>query len=211
MNTLANILREASVPIYINLVVSVFVIAVIIERIVALFFRYRIDSEEFVRIIINCLKVNDMNKAMQYCNSTKAPISRVCKAGLSKIKNGTLEISTAIDEELMRVLPLLEKRIAALWSLANIATLIGLLGTIYGLIRSFTALTEVSPEQKSAFLARGIAEAMNNTAVGLAIAIMCMLGHLILSGTSKKMAAELDVSAVTFENHLIIREQSGQK
>jgi biopolymer transport protein ExbB/TolQ len=128
-----------------------------------------------------------------------------------KIDKGTLEISTAIDEELMRVSPLLEKRIPSLWSLANIATLIGLLGTIYGLIRAFSALAAVSPEQKAAFLARGISEAMNNTAVGLGIAILCMIGHLILSGRSKKMISDLDISAVTFENFLLLHNKKQDK
>jgi biopolymer transport protein ExbB/TolQ len=207
METLAAILREAGLPIYINLCVSVFVVATIIERIIALFFMYRIDADQFVQTIIKAVRAKEIDKAMKICAASKAPVARLCKSGLSQANAGALEISTAIDEELMRVTPLLEKRIASLWSLANIATLIGLLGTIYGLIRAFSALAQISPEQKAAFLARGISEAMNNTAVGLAIAILCMVGHLILSGTSKKMLADLDVSAVTFENFLILRER----
>jgi biopolymer transport protein ExbB/TolQ len=128
-----------------------------------------------------------------------------------KVEKGALEISTAIDEELMRSTPLLEKRIPSLWSFANIATLIGLLGTIYGLIRAFSALAAVSPDQKAAFLARGISEAMNNTAVGLGIAIICMIGHLILSGRSKRMISDLDVSAISFENFLLLQNKMKDK
>ena len=207
MDNLAAVLREAGLPIWINLCVSLIVVATIIERIFVLFYAYRIDADAFVNTIIKMVKGKDIDKAIKVCTTTKAPVARICKAGLTQANAGALEISTAIDEELMRVTPLLEKRIPSLWSLANIATLIGLLGTIYGLIRSFRALGAVSPEQKAAFLSRGISEAMNNTAVGLAIAIMCMIGHLILSGTSKKMLADLDVTAVTFENFLILRER----
>jgi biopolymer transport protein ExbB/TolQ len=109
------------------------------------------------------------------------------------------------------VVPLLEKRIAALWSLANIATLIGLLGTIFGLIRSFRALAAVSPEQKASFLSQGISEAMNNTAVGLTIAIICMVGHLLLSGKSRKMVGDLEVGANAIENFLIISRKNSPK
>jgi len=211
MDIIANVLREAGVLIYVNLCVSVFVIAIIIDRIIALFFLYRIDVDAFVRVVINLLENNDFNKAAGLCKATKAPIARICRAGISKANEGSMEISTAIDEELMRATPLLEKRIASLWSLANLATLIGLLGTIFGLIRAFTALAAVSPEQKAAFLARGISEAMNNTAVGLAIAIICIIGHLILSGTGKKMVGDLEVGAVTFENYLTLRESPKSK
>ena len=211
METFAMMLRHFSIPIYINLIISVFVIATIIDRTATLFFIYRIDADAFVNILIKLVKSKNYERAIQYCNSIKSPVARICKAGLMKVEKGALEISTAIDEELMRVTPLLEKRIASLWSFANIATLIGLLGTIYGLIRAFSALAAVSPEQKAAFLARGISEAMNNTAVGLGIAIICMIGHLILSGRSKRMISDLDVSAVTFENFLLLHKKTQDK
>ena len=207
MDTLAAIFRNAGAPIWINICVSLVVVATIIERIYVLFYAYRIDADAFVATIIKMVKNREVDKAVKVCATTKAPVARICKAGLGQANAGALEVSTAIDEELMRVTPLLEKRIPSLWSLANIATLIGLLGTIYGLIRSFRALGAVSPEQKAKFLSDGISEAMNNTAVGLAIAILCMIGHLVLSGTSKKMLADLDVTAVTFENFLILRDR----
>jgi biopolymer transport protein ExbB len=211
MDTFATMLRNFSIPIYINLIISVFVIATIIDRTATLFFIYRIDADAFVNILVKLVKSKNFERAIQYCNSIKSPVARVCKAGLMKVEKGSLEISTAIDEELMRATPLLEKRIASLWSFANIATLIGLLGTIYGLIRAFSALAAVSPEQKAAFLARGISEAMNNTAIGLGIAIICMIGHLILSGRSKRMISDLDVSAVAFENFLLLHKKTQEK
>ncbi len=211
METFASMVRNFSIPIYINLIISVIVIATIIDRIIKLFFTYRIDADAFVNILIKLVRSKNYDKAIHYCNSMKSPVARICKAGLMKVEKEALEISTAIDEELMRATPLLEKRIASLWSLANIATLIGLLGTIYGLIRAFSALAAVSPEQKAAFLARGISEAMNNTALGLAIAIICMLGHLVLSGRSKRMISDLDVSAVTFENFLHLYQKTREK
>jgi biopolymer transport protein ExbB len=207
MEAIATVFRHGSVPIYINLCVSVFVIATIIDRIVALFFQYRINTDIFMRAIINLVKNGEMDHALKICESTKALVARVVKAGLLKANKTTLEISSAIDEELMRATPLLERRIASLWSLANIATLIGLIGTIFGLIRSFSGLAAVSQEQKAAFLARGISEALNNTAIGLAIAVICMIGHLVLASTSKKMMADLEVSSVALENFLVLRQK----
>ena len=211
MDTLATVFRHGGLPIYINLCVSVVVIATIIDRIIALFFQYRINTDIFMRAIVNLVKNGEVDHAVRICESTKALVAKVCRAGLVKANRSTIEISSAIDEELLRVTPLLERRISTLWSLANIATLIGLIGTIYGLIRSFSGLASVSPEQKAAFLARGISEALNNTAVGLAIAVICMIGHLVLSSTSKKMLSDLETSSVTLENFLILRQKTENK
>ena len=211
MNTLSSLVAAGGVPMYINFAVSVIVIAVIAERLIALFMQYRINMESFLRAILNLIKNGQLDRALKYCESTKLAIAKVCRAGLLKANRGAMEISTAIDEELMRVMPALEKRVASLWSLANIATLIGLIGTIFGLIRSFSGLASVSPEQKAAFLARGISEALNNTAVGLTTAVTCMIGHLILSNLSKKLVADLETSAVTLENYLVQQYQGEKK
>jgi biopolymer transport protein ExbB/TolQ len=211
MNILADLFQHSGVPIYINLCVSMIVIATVIERGVVLFSQYRVNTENFIRAILNLVKNNQLERALKYCESTKLAVAKVCRAGLLKANRGSMEISTAIDEELMRVTPSLEKRIANLWSLANIATLIGLIGTILGLIRSFRALQSISPEQKAAFLARGISEALNNTAVGLTIAVACMIGHLALSGVSKKLVQDLEISAVTLENYLVQQHTAEKK
>jgi biopolymer transport protein ExbB/TolQ len=211
MNNLANIFQHGGPPIYINLVVSMVVIATIIERGVVLFSQYRVNTENFLRAILNLVKNNQLERALKYCESTKLAVAKVCRAGLLKANRGSMEISTSIDEELMRVTPALEKRVANLWSLANIATLIGLIGTIFGLIRSFSGLASISPEQKTTFLARGISEALYNTAVGLTIAVFCMIGHLLLSGISKKLVHDLEMSAVTLENYLVQQHTADKK
>jgi biopolymer transport protein ExbB/TolQ len=211
MNTLSSLVQHGGLPMYINFGVSVVVIAVIAERLIALFMQYRINMESFLRAILNLIKNGQIDRALKYCESTKLAIAKVCRAGLLKANRGSMEISTAIDEELMRVMPGLEKRIATLWSLANIATLIGLIGTIFGLIRAFSGLASVSPEQKTAFLARGISEALNNTAVGLTIAVTCMIGHVILSNISKKLVGDLETSAVSLENYLVQQYQAEKK
>ena len=93
-------------------------------------------------------------------------------------------------------------RIGALWSLANITTLVGLLGTITGLIRTFGAIGEANPAEQRTRLSEGIAEAMYNTAFGLSIALICMVGHLLLSAAMKKVVADLEAFSLRFVNLL---------
>ena len=95
----------------------------------------------------------------------------------------------------------------AVWSLANIATLIGLLGTISGLIKSFSAVAFAEPAQRSAILSRGIAEAMYNTALGLGIAVLCMIAHLILHGMAKRIKQDMERVVMKVENLLTLRRQ----
>ena len=99
-------------------------------------------------------------------------------------------------------LPEVKTRIGALWSLANICTLVGLLGTITGLISTFSAIGQANPADRQKKLSDGIAEAMYNTAFGLAIALICMVGHLLLSAAMKKVVADLEAFSLRFENLL---------
>src|SRR6185436_6133800 len=92
----------------------------------------------------------------------------------------------AMEETMTDTMPEVKTRIGALWSLANISTLVGLLGTMTGLIATFGA----------------IAQAMYNTAFGLMIALICMVGHLLLSAASKKVVADLEAFSLRFENLL---------
>ncbi len=105
-------------------------------------------------------------------------------------------------------IPALEKRIPMLWTLANIATLIGLLGTIRGLIKAFKAVGTIEdPAEKSNMLSAGISEAMWNTFLGLFIAVVCMVAHLVLHGMAKKQKLEMEKAAQKLENLLVLRRQ----
>lgn len=206
MESIYDIFKHGGVPLYLNvLIVSVISLAIIVERLIVLIRHARIDAEHFTTTMIKFVKQGNVDQAMKLCQSTGHPIARVCRAGLQKANGGIVEISAAIDEEMMRAIPALEKRVGALWALANIATLIGLIGTIFGLITSFKGLAGVSPEEKTTFLAAGISEALNNTAVGLTIAVGCMIGHLLLTNMSKKIVQSMELNASTLENFLIQR------
>ncbi len=210
METLVEVFRHGGVPLYINaLVVSVIVIAICVDRGIAMSKLTRLDVDQFTKMIVKAIKSGNLDQAQKLCNSTPHPMAKVCRAGLGKAESGMMEISAAIEEEMMRATPELEKRISALWAMANIATLIGLIGTIFGLITSFKGLEGISPEEKSAFLARGISKALNNTAIGLTIAVICMIAHLTLSSMSKKVLHNMELNASVLENFLLQRASGG--
>lgn len=187
---------------YVNLLCSVIVVALIIDR--ALFFlgKGSVNARAFLEQLRKLLSAGQLEKAQRLSQSSDAPVAQVARAGLSKLKSGEVVVSTAIEEALTDATPELKKRIAVLWSLANIATLLGLLGTINGLIGGFAAIGKAAADQRSTILATRISEAMNNTWLGLAIAALCMIGHLFLSAASKNKQQELESFALRLENLL---------
>jgi len=202
MQAIAEFFEKGGVFVYVNLFVSVVSLAVISERTYFLL-RARANSKGLLEHLRKLVRANNVDRAIRLCGTGNAPLLRVAKAGLVRAHRGEEAISTALEEALVDAVPDLKKRISSLWSLANIATLLGLLGTVSGLIRAFAAVAFAAPEQRSALLANGIAEAMNNTAMGLAIAVMCIVGHLLLGGESKRMVSELESFTMKLENFLI--------
>lgn len=190
---------------FINVAVSAVVLAIIAERVIFILTKYRVNSREFMAQIRKLVQAGNVDRAIKLCEAAPLPLLQVVKAGLTQINRGEEAVVASIEERMSEVIPELEKRIPALWTLANIATLIGLLGTISGLIRSFGALGAANPEQRAAILARGISEAMYNTALGLGIAVLCMVAHLLLHGAAKRIKQDMERSTMKLENLVTMR------
>jgi biopolymer transport protein ExbB/TolQ len=151
------------------------------------------------------VQAGNIDRAVKLCEAAPLPLLQVVKAGLTQVNRGEDAVIASMEERMSELMPELEKRIGALWSLANIATLIGLLGTISGLIKAFAAVAFAEPSQKSALLSKGISEAMYNTALGLGIAVICMIFHLILHGQQKKIRHDMERSTMKLENLLTLK------
>lgn len=192
---------------YINVAILAFVIAVISERFVHILSKYRVNSEEFMAQVRKLVQAGNIDRAIKMCEAEPWPLLQVVKAGLTQVNRGEDAVVAQMEERMSEVIPELEKRIGMLWSLANIATLVGLLGTISGLIKSFAAVAFAEPAQKSALLSRGISEAMYNTALGLGIAVLCMFFHLILHSWSKKIKHDMERSTTKLENLLTLKRE----
>lgn len=177
-----------------NLCTSAIVLTLVIERFHFQFTRYRVNSREFFAQIRKLVQAGNIDRAIKLCEAGDYPILQLVKAGLLNANKGEDQIDAALSECLSELKPESEKRVGALWSLANIATLIGLLGTVFGLIATFAAIAspDLSAADKQSMLANGIAEAMYNTALGLGIAVTCMIFHIILHTRVKSIQHDLE-------------------
>ncbi len=182
-------------------------IAFILERFYRLYLQYNIDGSSFMFEVQKHILGNDIDGAIRICNGApKAALPKVIKAGLSRASRDESQIQNAIDAASLEIIPKLEKRLNYLALIANIATLFGLLGTITGLIRSFSAVALADPAQRQALLSAGISEAMNCTAFGLITAIIAMVAHSILSAKATSIVEEIDEFGVKLLDLLSARK-----
>jgi biopolymer transport protein ExbB/TolQ len=165
---------------YLILALALLGIAIIIERMIVIMIKNRVDSVGFVNQVVDHINSDNINGAINLCNHSKAALPQIVRTGLENTDQGLTEVQNSIELKAMSVIPKLEKRTGYLSMTANVATLTGLLGTIWGLITSFEAVAQADAAQKAALLSGGIAMAMNTTAFGLIVAIPCMMAFAFL-------------------------------
>jgi biopolymer transport protein ExbB len=207
MEKVKDFMQEGAPFSFVNVAILAFVIAIIVDRFVHILSKHQVNGEEFMAQIRKLVQAGNIDRAIKLCEAAPLPLLQVVKAGLTQVNRGEDAIIANMEERMSEVIPSLEKRIGTLWALANIATLIGLLGTISGLIRSFAAVAFAEPAQKSVLLARGISEAMYNTALGLGIAVVCMFFHMVLHGWAKRIKHDLERTQMRLENLLTLKRE----
>jgi biopolymer transport protein ExbB len=195
-----------------NMICSAVVLTIVVERFAFQMTRYRVNSKEFFSQVKKLVTAGNIDRAIKLCEASDYPILQLVKSGLTQANKSPDEIDAALSEKLSELKPQAEKRVGALWSLANIATLIGLLGTVSGLIATFASIsqTTLSQADKQRMLSNGIAEAMYNTALGLGIAVFCMITHIILHTRAKAIQHDLESTMERTFNLLTIQQRPGQ-
>jgi len=154
------------------------------------------------------LASGDFEKARELTSKDESPIARVLSMGLA-LQGGVRrrdDVEKAMQESMMEVVPQLEKRTHYLATGANVATLLGLLGTVSGLIHSFAAVATVNPAEKANLLSASISEAMNCTAFGLITAVPVLVVHAYLQSKTMGLSDGLQTAAIRFLNALAARQ-----
>lgn len=148
--------------------------------------------------LVPMLTARDFDRATKLMESTKTPLATMLNYGFARRNaNASREgIEAAMEEGMMEVMPELEQRTHYLATFANIATLLGLLGTIIGLIQAFTAVAGADPADKAELLSASISVAMNTTAFGLVAAIPLILTHSYLAAKTARLVDNLEMAAV---------------
>lgn len=171
---------------------GIIAVALVIERTRTLFFSYGMNVDEFTNKIQTLVLGKKNEEAIVACAQLEnKPLARAFKIILEKSDRDDDTIFQAQDIAMAEIVPMYTKRLHYLSMLANVATLLGLLGTIHGLILSFQAVAQADPAQKQALLAQGIAVSMYTTALGLAVAIPAMVTYSFLISRQNELLEQL--------------------
>ncbi len=186
-------------------------LAIALERYIYLSAARR-SNQKVWKSLMESLSRREHQGALDTARNSKAAVGKILAYGLERSRSAHKreEIETAMEEGLMEVMPRLEQRTHYLAILANVATLLGLLGTIIGLIQAFTAVASANPAEKADMLSASISVAMNTTAFGLIVAIPLLLIHTLLQTKTTQLVDSLEMAAVKFLNILSEHAKAAQ-
>ena len=186
------------------LLCSIFALAIIIDKIWHLH-SVKIDTQEFLNSIKEKIKNQKVDSALKDCQNTKSPIGKILMAGILKHGRPREEIKEAIEDTALFEIPKLEKNLSALATLAHVSPLLGLLGTVTGMVRCFQSIqikaagvNPVSPGD----LASGIWEALLTTVAGLVVAIPAFIAYNYLVNRVNSFILEMEKVSTELVNFL---------
>ena len=173
---------------------SIVALAISIERFIVLR-RASIDTYEFMDNMRAVLRQNRLDEAVEMCDENDAPIARIMKAGILKANRSKNDIREAIDDAGHLEIPRLERYMTGLATCATIAPLIGLLGTVQGMIKAFYQIQNKQGQVNPSDLAEGISNALLTTAAGLSVAIPTLVIYNYFISRVDNMVLEMEISS----------------
>ena len=205
--TIIDFFQDGGVFMYPIMVVLAIGLAIAIERYLYLSVIKR-NNKKLLKTLLPLLQSGDFQGAFSQVSKSNQAISRMLGQGLTRMKTASNqdEIESAMEESMMETIPQIEKRTHYLAMFANIATLLGLLGTIIGLIKAFTAVAAVDPALKGEILSTSISVAMNTTAFGLMTAIPLLFIYTVLQTKTTEIIDSLEMATVKFLNLMTKRK-----
>lgn len=200
LNNIVDFFHEGGFTMYITASAGAFGVYIAYDRISALYKKFGGKNNAlFMARIKEFMMQGRFEDAIQYCNMEKGSLlPLVIKAGVERIGSDDAIVRQSMESAYLEQQPKLSERVAFLSMVANSGMLFGLLGTVLGLIRQFSALASADVADKQLLMAKGIAEAMNNTALGLMVALPMLVLHGILSARSNKVIEDLERGAAQF-------------
>ena len=193
--------QDSGMFIYISILIMAVGLAIAIERYVFLQ-RARSQNRKLWSQVLPMLQNGKFKDVYNLAADSGAAIGKIVANGLTRMQSPSRreDIDAAMEEGMMEIVPRLEKRTHYIATFANVITLVGLLGTVVGLIKGFTAVAQVNPAEKAEMLSASISIAMNNTAFALMVAIPFLLIHAFLQARTSEIVDGLEAAKISFLN-----------
>lgn len=199
--TAVKFFQDCGLFIYPSLLIMALGLSIAIERFIFLQ-RARRDNRALWDKVQPMLQQSQWKEVHGVASQSDAALGKLVANGLSRLQSSRKreDLDAAMEEGMMEIVPRLEKRTHYLATFANVITLVGLLGTIMGLIKAFTAVAQVNPAEKAELLSASISIAMNNTAFALMVAIPFLLIHAFLQARTSEIVDGLEAAKISFLN-----------
>lgn len=183
-------------------------VAIVCERALVLKSAGAVDKDQLLNFIHSYCMKGQLQAAVKAVSQSKDPLSNIVRAGLVTVANGkgAEEVQTAMDAVALREIPRLNRRIDLLSALANVAVLLGLLGTVSGMIAAFGAVANLPPAEKAKILASSIAEALNATGFGLMVSIVLFAAWGWLNSWSSRVIDDVHEASVSTLNFILVNK-----
>jgi biopolymer transport protein ExbB/TolQ len=200
-STVVKFFQDCGVFLYPSLLIMALGVTIAIERFVFLS-RARSDNRKLWSQLQPMLQNGQFREVQTATAKSEAAVGKIVHYGLARMQapGRREDFDAAMEEGMMEIVPRLEKRTHYIATFANVITLVGLLGTIIGLIKGFTAVAQVNPAEKAEMLSASISIAMNNTAFALMVAIPFLLIHSFLQAKTSEIVDGLEAAKISFLN-----------
>ena len=192
--------------------VSVIALGIVAQRAFLFYVKYRLAEDDVTRMVIQSIEANNYSRALQICQAKAHPLTNILKAGVMRANRSEKEIRRSMDIATSDEVAKIKKGIPTLPHLSNVATLLGLLGTIRGLIIAFTGMESGDAVKRQEALSKGIALAFRATFFALFCAVIMILCFVVLSGKQNKLLAKIEYSGNLLIDTLISKAKKvGEK
>jgi len=200
-STVVKFFQDCGVFIYPSLLILAIGLSIAIERFMYLN-RARASNRKMWEQMLPLLQGGKFQQVSSITGKSDTALGKILYNGLDRLKSARRreDIDAAMEEGMMEIVPRLEKRTHYIATFANVITLLGLLGTIIGLIKAFTAVAQVNAAEKAELLSASISIAMNNTAFALMVAIPFLLVHAFLQARTSEIVDSLEAAKISFLN-----------
>ena len=199
--TAVKFFQDCGLFIYPSVLIMALGLSIAVERFIYLH-RARSDNRQLWDKVLPLLQKSQFKDVYSLASQSDAAMGKLVANGLARLQSSRKreDIDAAMEEGMMEIVPRLEKRTHYIATFANVITLVGLLGTIMGLIKAFTAVAQVNPAEKAELLSASISIAMNNTAFALMVAIPFLLVHAFLQARTSEIVDGLEAAKISFLN-----------
>jgi biopolymer transport protein ExbB/TolQ len=209
MGQILEILNAGGIFMYGILTASIVAIGVILQRFYTLWIKYRIDVNQLEGAVAQAIGAGNYNQAAQLVSGSH-PLERMMRAAISRANRSEKEIRRLLETTAVTELARFRRGTASLPQLSNLATLLGLLGTIHGLIISFSGMQGVDAATRQAALSKGVAVAFYNTFFGLTVATVTVVAYLIISGKQGRELTRMEHATSSLVDQLLTASDAHQ-